>query len=295
MNMGQNQITGARKAAAPRWEKSTQGTTSAKRAKDSQRKATEMPAKPPGHEDGAAASVPVARTRTCIGCGQAVDVRTLGPSELVRLVLGLEGEVVVDSGNSNFGRGAHVHPRPDCVQKAVQRGLAKASKGKAKVVRTGPEAGDIETLSPASLAAAIRSAMESRLVGLLTSALRTKTLIAGAEAAAAAYDNGQAKFLVVARDAAAGADFSAVQRAISEGNAVAFSNKEGLGNLCAGRNERMRLGGISVIALTSPQIAKAVRDTVHAAQSLDTEYAGATRPAKTNGHGRRGSGGRDLP
>lgn len=291
MNMGQDHITGSHQARAPSWKKNA-------KAGNSQRRAMGAKANPSPQREGEAevrAAIPVARARMCVGCGESADMRTLGPSELIRLVIGAEGDVVVDSGDSRFGRGVYVHPSPDCVQKAVNRGLAKASKGKARLVRTGPEAGDVEALSPASLSAAIRSAMEFRVAGLLSSALRTKTLIAGAEAASAAYDQGQAKLLVVAQDAAAGADFSAVQRAIAEGNAVAFSNKEGLGHLCAGRNERMRVGGISVIALNSPQIAKAVRDAVRAAQSLDIDYAGAKRPAKTNGQGRRGSGGRDLP
>ena len=61
--------------------------------------------------------------RTCVGCGERVEIpRSESPSSvLVRLVLGPGGEVAVDAAGGGFGRGAHVHPRPGCVEKAALR------------------------------------------------------------------------------------------------------------------------------------------------------------------------------
>jgi predicted RNA-binding protein YlxR (DUF448 family) len=53
--------------------------------------------------------------RTCIGCGAKADQRAL-----VRL--GIEGErVIVDADRKAGGRGAWVHPSPECLDKALRR------------------------------------------------------------------------------------------------------------------------------------------------------------------------------
>src|SRR5699024_2370350 len=57
--------------------------------------------------------------RTCIGCRQRVDAKTL-----VRTVAGDRGRhwrVVVDHDGTLPGRGAHIHPDPECLQLAVRR------------------------------------------------------------------------------------------------------------------------------------------------------------------------------
>lgn len=51
--------------------------------------------------------------RTCIGCGKR-DSRTV----LVRLVVS-DGSVVIDGRRSAQGRGAWVHPDPECLARAV--------------------------------------------------------------------------------------------------------------------------------------------------------------------------------
>ena len=52
--------------------------------------------------------------RTCVGCR-----RKAGKSELVRLVW--QQSVVVDPAQREPGRGAYLHPGPDCVALAVKR------------------------------------------------------------------------------------------------------------------------------------------------------------------------------
>ncbi|HEY4267760.1 MAG TPA: YlxR family protein, partial [Galbitalea sp.] len=53
--------------------------------------------------------------RTCLGCRQRAP-----RSSLVRLVA-RDGRVVVDAAARLPGRGAWVHPAPECVASAVQR------------------------------------------------------------------------------------------------------------------------------------------------------------------------------
>jgi len=57
--------------------------------------------------------------RTCVGCRQRA-----AKADLLRVVLddrGADREVVPDPGGRLPGRGAHVHPTPDCLQLALRR------------------------------------------------------------------------------------------------------------------------------------------------------------------------------
>lgn len=53
--------------------------------------------------------------RTCVGCRE-----TCGKTDLLRVVVA-NGTVVPDPAATMPGRGAYVHPRPDCVDLAVRR------------------------------------------------------------------------------------------------------------------------------------------------------------------------------
>ena len=53
-----------------------------------------------------------------------------------------------------------------------------------------------------------------------------------------AFERGEASLVVVARDAAAGAELSVVRKAIAEGRAVAWGSKRELGALCSGGRGR---------------------------------------------------------
>ena len=56
--------------------------------------------------------------RTCAGCGKHAAA-----DDLVRVVHDPSaGAIAVDLAASGFGRGAHVHPTPDCLAKAVKAG-----------------------------------------------------------------------------------------------------------------------------------------------------------------------------
>ncbi len=54
--------------------------------------------------------------RTCLGCGQEADKR-----ELVRIVRSPEGDVALDATGKANGRGAYLHPRPECFEAAARR------------------------------------------------------------------------------------------------------------------------------------------------------------------------------
>lgn len=226
-----------------------------------------------------------ARVRTCVGCGERVEVAARG--SLVRLILGPEGEVAVDAGDGGFGRGAHVHPRPDCLAKAVQRGLAKAAKGRVHAVSSGT--GELAPLRPDTLAAAIKSAMDRRIEGLLAAAVRSRQVALGSDAVTGACERGEAALVVVACDAAAAAELAVVRRAISEGRAVSWGTKLSLGAMFGG-GEAARPSGVGVMALTSPRIAEAIREAVHIADGSAGRAVREDRSEATP-HSRRDSRG----
>jgi predicted RNA-binding protein YlxR (DUF448 family) len=193
--------------------------------------------------------------RTCVGCGKADDV-----AALVRLVLGPRSPngsapVGVDvAGKTQGGRGAHVHPRPECLAKAAKSGIARSFK--AKVECTADD-----------LVRQIVEGSDRRIAGLLGGAWRGRVLAVGADAATAALDKG-APLAVVATDAGGIIERGAVGRAIAEGRAVAWKDKEALGALFGGRDE------VAVCAVLNDSIA--------------TEIASARRMAETARGGSRG-------
>jgi predicted RNA-binding protein YlxR (DUF448 family) len=100
--------------------------------------------------------------RTCVGCGSRD-----GAAELVRLIVA-EGEVAFDLAGGAFGRGAHVHARPGCLEKAP-RGLSRAFKREMKA-------------SSAELGRSLVEACNRRIAGLLLAARRSGALTLGADA-----------------------------------------------------------------------------------------------------------------
>ncbi|WP_437874960.1 DUF448 domain-containing protein [Sorangium sp. So ce513] len=257
------------------------------------------------------------RVRTCVGCGERVVVDDArGARPLVRLILGPGGVIAVDPGDGGFGRGAHVHPRRDCLAAAVARGLARAAKGRVHAIvgSAGAEgAGDqaasgAEPLTTASLARAIREATERRIQGLVRSAVRSQRAAIGADAVVGSCARGEAALVLVACDAAAGAELPEVQRAIAEGRAVAWGNKQTLGALAGGPRER----GVAVMAISSASIASAVASAVHVVDTCariergeDAAEGGrggagrrgrsARRASARSGQGARPAGGEEPP
>lgn|GEM_PF-1671855 len=72
--------------------------------------------------------------RTCIGCRRATPV-----GELLRLVLMADGSLALGNRGSRAGRGASIHRKDACVQKAIAtRSFARAFRGRPLQV-DGPE------------------------------------------------------------------------------------------------------------------------------------------------------------
>lgn len=184
-----------------------------------------------------------APTRTCAGCGQR------GPqADLVRLLLdptnlvgGDTPSVVVDLAGSAFGHGAHVHPSPDCVGKAVKGGLSKAFK--TKVVANAEDIAD-----------QIVAGADRRIEGLLMGARRARHLVIGADATVEALREGKVALVIVATDAAAAAQLGEVRDAVAAGKAIAWNVKARLGALLA-RDE------VAVCGVVHDKVADAIGTT----------------------------------
>jgi predicted RNA-binding protein YlxR (DUF448 family)/ribosomal protein L7Ae-like RNA K-turn-binding protein len=246
------------------------------------------------------------RTRTCVGCGERVEVLDPANADFVRLILGPGGEIAVDPKGGGFGRGAHVHARRGCLERAVRVGLPRVTKGKAHVVfDLEGESDKSEALSTDSLARAIQRSMDRRIEGLLRAAVRSRHVARGADAVTGACRRDEAELVLVACDAAAAADLTEVRRAVAEGRAVAWGTKERLGAIVAPVAVRSRLGspsqvpgpeGVGVVAIASRRIAGALRQavqTANAVTSVDPAQGRAPAPEGTRARsrGERGSAG----
>jgi predicted RNA-binding protein YlxR (DUF448 family) len=173
--------------------------------------------------------------RTCAGCGKHADA-----GDLVRVVLDpSSGELAVDMAGGGFGRGAHVHGAPACLAKALKGGFARVFKTEIK--------GDA-----AAIGADIVQAADRRIEGLISGAKRAGQLAIGADACTEAKNP---QLFVVARDAAAAAKLPIVERAIAEGNAIAFADKSRIGAVVSGTRE------VAVIAILHAGVAEAVAKT----------------------------------
>ena len=205
------------------------------------------------------------RVRSCVGCGERVD--TTGNHVLVRLIISPAGEVAVDARGGGFGRGAHVHPRPDCLQKAVDRGIARSAKAQVNTLAT--ETGELVPLSRTALAEAIKRSTDRRIEGLLLSAKRSHRLAVGADAVRAAWGRGDAQLILVARDAAAAADLTEVRQAVTEGRGAAWGTKAHVAALVHGpsRTEAHRVG-VGVIAVSSRTLAAALQEAIYVADAV---------------------------
>ena len=192
--------------------------------------------------------------RTCVGCGKADDAESL-----VRIVLGPppgDGKgapVAVDLAGSSHGRGAHVHGRKDCLERAAKGGLARSFK--AKIAITAEE-----------LVSQIVEGSDRRITGLLAGAWRGRMLAVGADAVNAALDKG-ASCVVVASDAGGLIERGAIARAIAEGRAVAWKDKQTLGALFGGRGE------IAVCAVLNDSIAAQVASARRLADAVGGQGA----------------------
>lgn len=150
------------------------------------------------------------QTRTCVGCGLHDE-----PSALVRLVVA-DDEVAFDLAGGAFGRGAHLHARPACLEKAP-RGLARVFRRAVK-----PDS--------AALGRMLVDACNRRIAGLLLAARRSREIAVGADASLEALARG-APLCVVALDAGSLATSMEVNRCVAAGRAVAWGTRSELGGL----------------------------------------------------------------
>lgn len=172
--------------------------------------------------------------RTCVGCGKKD-----ASSHMLRLVLGPEGEVAFDLANHAFGRGAHVHPTPACLDQAARRGLARSFRTKVSC--------NVDTLH-----AELQRAVERRMEGLLNAALQSGNVVFGKLAVNAALERKELELVVVASDASE-APSQAVSDAVREGRAVAWGTKVKLG-AALGRSD------VAVVGIRSPLLGGAIAE-----------------------------------
>jgi predicted RNA-binding protein YlxR (DUF448 family)/ribosomal protein L7Ae-like RNA K-turn-binding protein len=189
------------------------------------------------HDEPRAKAATKRAERTCAGCSQAAPAE-----ELVRVVFDPNsGGVAVDLAGSGFGRGAHVHPTPACVAKAVKGGLSRVYKA--------PVVADA-----AAMGVAIMSVADRRIAGLLHGARRAGQLAVGADVVAEAIRDGRVSLVVVARDAAAATKVTEIAQAIGSGRAIAWGDKQELGAIS-------NREGVAVLAILHPGVAAAVAQT----------------------------------
>lgn len=194
----------------------------------------------PSHESKRpSASLKTARpVRTCAGCGEHDE-----SIELVRVVMGPrspEGKTLlaIDLAGGGFGRGAHVHAQPNCLQKACRGGFSKVFKKQVEAVFE-------------ELAAQMIDSADRRICGLLQGAYRARLLAVGADAAAEALSAG-APCVVVASDAGTVIERGPFANAVRGGDAIAWKTKTALGALF-GRDE------VAVCAIAHEKMAEEVK------------------------------------
>ena len=200
--------------------------------------------------------------RTCVGCQARFSSGEMAPADLhVRVVLGptdetsaggSKAEVAVDFAGSSFGRGAHLHVRPACIERACRAGFARAWKRPVSA-------------SPKALARQIADAAEQRIRGLLLGARRAKLLAFGDEAREAVA-KGAASLAIVATDAGASGTKGALLGALREGLVVSYGTKAELGTLF-GREE------VAVVAITHAGVAA----QIHCARAAADAVSALTR------------------
>ena len=173
-----------------------------------------------------------AQTRTCIGC------RNLDHQEnLLRVVAAPDSTIAFDLAGGTFGRGAWVHPRPECLSKSV-KGLAHAFRANFAVTAREMHECLVDTA-------------RRRIESLVRSAKRAGHLQYGADAGANAWWTGKVALVMLAHDAEAANDLSWVRAAQDAGRALVGPSKSILGNWCGHEL-------VAVAAITDAGLAKAI-------------------------------------
>jgi len=124
------------------------------------------------------------KQRSCIACRTSRE-----RSELLRFVLGPEGELVFDGQRKLPGRGVHVCPDPGCLKRAVER--RGFDRGFRRTVKVG---------KADELFATICSWAQRRALSMLGLARRAGLLIAGGDEVLAGMASGEVALVVLAND-----------------------------------------------------------------------------------------------
>jgi hypothetical protein len=175
-------------------------------------------------------------TRTCVGCGLRDDA-----ADLLRIVA-TGDEFAFDLAGGAFGRGAHLHARLACIEKAP-RGLGRGLRGRPRRAvpaldarsREGVREREAVKADPATIGRRLVEACDRRMAGLLLAAHRSRALAIGADAALEALEQG-APLAVVAIDAGSVAETAEMQRCVAAGRAMAWRTRSELGGLLGERS-----------------------------------------------------------
>jgi predicted RNA-binding protein YlxR (DUF448 family) len=175
--------------------------------------------------------------RTCIGCRA-----TSAPDQLVRLVIGPEGELVFDLAGRTFGRGAWVHPAPGCLSTAGRGGIDRAFKRSVGV-------------NAVELDRTFKAAATRRALGLIGAARRAHKLEFGSAAVEETVQRGRAELVIVATDARAAAAHAFLEPLVRTGRALAFGTKADFA-ACLTRSET------ALLAVTDERFAREIRKAI---------------------------------
>ncbi len=164
------------------------------------------------------------------------------------------GGAVPDLQGKSFGRGAWLHKRPECL-----RGIS------ASLSRSFRDTVRLEDAAALGLLGQAGEALSRRLLG---AAKRQGHLVFGAEMASESVELGRCRLLLVARDARAAGDVSAVSQAMTRGIVRVFGDKSSLGALF-GRPE------VGIVSVEDERLASALIDAI-AMALLAPETLGAS-------------------
>lgn len=180
--------------------------------------------------------------RLCVGCGKHDDA-----DNMMRVVLGPDGQVAVDIARRAQGRGAHLHARHACLKAAISGGFSRSFRTRVRCEMTG-------------LLDQIARVAARRMAGLLYSAQVSGCLVVGRQAVESALSLGRVDLVLVPCDqdgdhdgvqAAARGGGNALRAAIGAGKAVCWGTKSELG-AALGR------GDVAVVGICSPSFAQAI-------------------------------------
>jgi uncharacterized protein len=175
--------------------------------------------------------------RTCVGCRAHS-----APDELVRLVIGPEGEITFDLAGRAFGRGAWVHPSPNCLSMAARGGIDRAFKRSVGV-------------NAVALGRVFKAAATRRALGLIGAARRAHKLEFGSAAVEETVQRAGAELVIVATDARAAAAHAFLEPLVRTGRAQAFGTKADFA-ACLSRSET------ALLAVTDARLAREIRKAI---------------------------------